>query len=222
MYTIYFSDPSKSSAPITISTGTNNTSTGINLVGKNYPLYGPLFASNFLHLLENFASPVAPSNPVEGHIWYNTSDASDKKLQVNNGLGNTWDNIGLKTRITFTTTTDVLAAGTTSTVSFAQVGKSYALIKLESSSPARIRVYMDDASRSADILRSSTVDPQPNIGLITEVVTTASALATVLSPAVIGFNNDSPVTTTMYMAVTNNAVSSQAIMVSVTFLKLEQ
>lgn len=222
MYTIYFSDPTKSNAPITISTGTNNTTLGINLVGKNYGSYGQLFASNFLHLLENFASPVAPLNPVEGHIWYNTSDASDKKLQVNTGLGNTWDNIGLKSRIKFTTTTEVLAPGLTSSLSFFQCGKSYALIKLESSTPARIRVYMDIASRTADLSRASTVLPQPNIGLITEVSTAPSSLSKIFAPAVIGFNNDIPVTPTIYLAVTNIADSAQPITVSVTLLKLEQ
>jgi microcystin-dependent protein len=80
-YTIPFSDPSKSSSPITVNDNTENiTSTSLSLVGRNYSNYGVAFAKNFVHLLENFASPNAPANSVEGQVWYNNVT---KKLYIN-------------------------------------------------------------------------------------------------------------------------------------------
>jgi len=80
-YTITFSDPSKSSSPITVNDNTENiTSTSLSLVGRNYSNYGVAFAKNFVHLLENFSSPSAPNNSVEGQLWYNNVT---KKLYVN-------------------------------------------------------------------------------------------------------------------------------------------
>jgi microcystin-dependent protein len=51
----------------------DNTSS-LSFVGKNYAGYAKLLADNFLHLMENFSNSTAPSNAVEGQLWYdNTS-----------------------------------------------------------------------------------------------------------------------------------------------------
>jgi hypothetical protein len=42
----------------------------IDLIGKNYPLYGELQNENFIKLLQNFANTLAPSNPLQGELWY--------------------------------------------------------------------------------------------------------------------------------------------------------
>jgi hypothetical protein len=44
--------------------------TDIDLFGKNYPLYGELQNENFIKLLQNFANTLAPSNPLQGELWY--------------------------------------------------------------------------------------------------------------------------------------------------------
>ena len=57
-YTIYYSDPTRLSDPITVVDNTKNTQdTSLTLIGKNYPGFGQAIAENFVHLLENFASP---------------------------------------------------------------------------------------------------------------------------------------------------------------------
>lgn len=84
-YSISFSDPGKSSSPIIVNDLTeNNTSTSLSLVGRNYSNYGVAFANNFLHLLENFASPSAPNNSIEGQLWFNNTT---KRLYVNDSTG---------------------------------------------------------------------------------------------------------------------------------------
>jgi hypothetical protein len=51
----------------------DNTSSSISLVGKRRVDYGQSQQQNQLWLLENFAAPVPPSNPLSGQLWYDTS-----------------------------------------------------------------------------------------------------------------------------------------------------
>lgn len=50
--------------------GIDTTSTSINLFGKSVEEYLKEINENFYHLLENFASKNAPSNPQLGQLWY--------------------------------------------------------------------------------------------------------------------------------------------------------
>ena len=84
-YVIYYSDPAKSNYPITVpdnSLYNGVGSGGLTIVGKNYPGYGQSVATDFIHLLENFANSTPPINPIEGQLWY---DNLSLKLKFNNG-----------------------------------------------------------------------------------------------------------------------------------------
>lgn len=86
-YTLRFSDSLKNTT-VTVPDmppGINTVDTSLSLVGKGYPNYGEKIADNFLHLLENFASHVPPENPIEGQLWYDTSDTSKKVLRIMDG-----------------------------------------------------------------------------------------------------------------------------------------
>ena len=72
-YTVDYSTSSKTA--ITVNDGTVDTSTSINLIGKNYTNFGELLNENLLHLLENFANANAPTNPTEGQLWYDTTNS---------------------------------------------------------------------------------------------------------------------------------------------------
>ena len=69
-YTIQFTDSSNKD-PIIVEDGTINNETSLGFPGKNSIGFGQVIAEDFLHLLENFASPTEPSRPVEGQLWYN-------------------------------------------------------------------------------------------------------------------------------------------------------
>ena len=84
-YTLNFSDPSKSKTITITGPIKNNYDTSLDLVGPGYVNYGETIAQDFLRLLENFASPNAPINPIEGQLWYDTSNPGRKVLRVNNG-----------------------------------------------------------------------------------------------------------------------------------------
>ena len=61
----------------------DNTSTSLNLLGKNYLGYGELIAENFVHMLENFASSASPGDEaLTGQLWFNTGE---NRLAVRDG-----------------------------------------------------------------------------------------------------------------------------------------
>ena len=57
-------------------------STDITLVGRNYKGFGEAFNENFVKIIENFASTSAPTNPLEGQLWY---DTSENRLNIYDG-----------------------------------------------------------------------------------------------------------------------------------------
>lgn len=70
----YTINKTNSETLITLLDGTLDTTTGLNLVGKNYIGYGELQQENFVWLLENFANDTQPTNPLEGQCWYDTTN----------------------------------------------------------------------------------------------------------------------------------------------------
>lgn len=67
---------------VTVEDGTVTQSLDVKLIGKNYAGYGEIQNENFIHLLENFASPQSPVNAISGQIWY---DTATKKLKFHTG-----------------------------------------------------------------------------------------------------------------------------------------
>ena len=59
-------------------------STDLTLIGKNSSAYGELFNENFVHILENFANTSSPNNPLQGQLWYDTSQG---RLKIYDGSG---------------------------------------------------------------------------------------------------------------------------------------
>ena len=60
----------------------DTASTNLTLVGRNYTGYGEYFNENFIRLLENFSNTAAPSNPVTGQLWW---DSTEQRLKVYDG-----------------------------------------------------------------------------------------------------------------------------------------
>ena len=99
--------------------------------------------------------------------------------------------------------------------------KTYSLIKAEVSAAAWVTIYCDAASRTADASRLITEDPDPGSGVIAEAVTTGPDTI-LFSPAVVGYNNNSPVDSTVYLKTKNQTgVSTAGIAITFTMLKME-
>ena len=71
-----------SSGSYTVQDSVINTQTDLSLIGKGYAGYGEKIAENFLHLLENFSNTSAPTKPISGQLWY---DSTNSQLKVYSG-----------------------------------------------------------------------------------------------------------------------------------------
>jgi hypothetical protein len=79
----------------TVTDGTVDTSTDLTLVGKNYAGYGEFLNENYVKLLENFANTVAPTSPLAGQIWWDTTNSLLKTY-----TGTQWKTISSSTSST--------------------------------------------------------------------------------------------------------------------------
>ena len=130
--------------------------------------------------------------------------------------------IGLSIRETITKTVSGIGIGDTSNTTFTDGRKSYVLQKVGVSSASRVVLYTDQNSMAADAGRSATTDPLPGSGVIAEINTNTTGVSTFLmSPGLIGWNNDSTPSDNIWVSVTNNETSTANITVSLTIVQLE-
>ena len=130
----------------------------------------------------------------------------------------------LDTRGTTSAATGSIAQTASADITIPTRGKSFSLLKVAIDAPAWVVLYVDAASRSSDGSRTEGTDPAPGSGVLTEVSTTNSGASTFLmSPAVLGWNNDSTPAAQVYAKVTNkrSSTGSNAITVTLTTVSLE-
>jgi hypothetical protein len=126
---------------------------------------------------------------------------------------------GLEARTTAVGTTSSLA--TNASENLTVVGfKSYALLKILTNRAAWVRVYTSQAARTADTSRLITDDPLPGSGVIAEAITDGFT-PVLISPSIIGFNDETIPTTDIYVRVTNTAGTTGAVTVTLSILRLE-
>lgn len=126
-------------------------------------------------------------------------------------------------RTTVSGNTGSIASGASSNISITGF-KTYSLLKVGISHAAWVVLYTNSSSRTSDSSRNYLTDPTPGSGVIAEVRTTTSGISTfIMSPGVIGWNDDTTVGTTIYAKVVNNEAStvSTGITVTLTVVKLE-
>ena len=82
-YTISYTD-TVNKGTIIVEDNTLNSETTLNFPGRGTTAYGQAVNENFLHLLENFANTTAPPRPVEGQLWYDSTEGVDQ-LKVYDG-----------------------------------------------------------------------------------------------------------------------------------------
>ena len=126
---------------------------------------------------------------------------------------------GLQSRQTFNAVTNSIADGAVGNITITAY-KTYSLLKIETSAAAWVTLYTDQASRTADAGRSEATDPLPGSGVIAEVITTA-AQTQIITPATIGWNNESTPLASVYAKVVNKSGGAAAITVTITVVQLE-
>ena len=122
------------------------------------------------------------------------------------------------TRKTLTETITV-AAGSEASVSLS-LYTAYALWSIETNKAARIRLYATTADRTADSARDEGDAPDAGVGLITEVITTASLLVVPMCPPQIGANlNTTPSQSTP--ALIKNKGTGADVVLTIKYTRLE-
>jgi hypothetical protein len=157
----------------------------------------------------------ASTPPTNGQalVW-SASSSTWKPASVGAG-------IGLSSRSQVVATT-ALTVPVGNTENCQVVGyKSYLLSKVSTNYPAWVRIYSDSSSRTNDASRSEGTDPLPGSGVIAEVITSSGSLTQLITPGVLGFNNDGITTSTIYLSITNKDVSSRIITATLNLLQLE-
>lgn len=125
----------------------------------------------------------------------------------------------LPSRTTASATTSSIASGSSANITISGF-KSYALLKIQTDKAAWVTIYTDSDSRSSDALRSETTDPTPGSGVIAEAITTGAATQ-IITPSVLGWNNDSTPSGNIYLKVVNKSGSTGTVTVTLTLLQME-
>lgn len=69
----YIVNKTDGTAVVTITDGTIDNTTSLTLFGKSYSGFGELLNEDLVKLLENSASTSAPSAPLKGEVWFDTT-----------------------------------------------------------------------------------------------------------------------------------------------------
>jgi len=123
-------------------------------------------------------------------------------------------------RVTETETTSSVASGSSASVQFATLGKSFSLQKVTVDKQCWVRIYSDTAARTADAGRSQGTDPADGSGVIAEFIATGSGSTEFkITPAISGWLDDSE--TEVPVAIQNNSGSAGTVECIIQALKLE-
>ena len=143
-----------------------------------------------------------------------TGNGATKTITITGGSS------GLQARKTTAVTTASIANAASDNITFAGVGKSYGLLKIQVDKAAWVILYTSQAARTADSARLETTDPLPGSGVIAEIISTAGVVQGI-TPGTIGWNDEATPTTDVYAKVVNKSGSTGTVAVTLTTVQLE-
>jgi hypothetical protein len=126
----------------------------------------------------------------------------------------------LQARGSKSATTPSIVNDASADISITDVAKTFILLKITTNAAAWVTLYTDSTSRSNDSSRSESTDPLPGSGVIAEVITTGSQTQ-IITPGIIGWNNDPTPSAIIYGKVVNKSGSSATITVTIEYVTLE-
>lgn len=176
---------------------------------------------DYTHVLPNVENMLTSPNAV-----FITGDPSaGKVLGAIGGQQLTWVDPplfgGAKfMRTTSTANTASLGPGLSDSATTIPLAPGYRLYRVQTSYPARVRLYESTAARDADLARPIGTDPASNTGVVLDYVTPSNAIYN-LSPLVDGANLDTTSSSDIPMCVTNLDAATRSIAVTLTYLPTE-
>ena len=162
---------------VTLADGTIDTATtDLTLIGKGYAGFGEKLNENLVKVLENFNNTSAPSNKVQGQIWF---DQTNKQINVYTGAK--WKPVGSTTNSTTSPTNAVqgdLWFDTANTQLYVHTGTAWTLIGPTTVAGSGVtqmipEVVMDNSGVNRSILKMVTEDIV--VGIISNLAFTPSS-----------------------------------------------
>lgn len=102
----YYINKTDGTAIVVLDGTKDTTSTSLTLVGRLASNYGEVQNENFVRLLENFAYSTSPANPINGQLWYDTTEQVIKVYDTG-----TWTSVGGKIAGNLTVAGNVFLGG---------------------------------------------------------------------------------------------------------------
>jgi len=198
-----------SAAAYSLPTATTSVLGGVKIDGTSVTING----SGVISAVTSYSLPTASTSVLGGVKVDGTSITINGSGVISTVV------TGLSSRISQSGTTANIANNASDEIRITGF-KSYMLLQIQTSAAAWVRLYTSPATRTSDSGRTQGQDPNPGSGVIAEVITTG-AQTLLMSPGVLGFNSESPVSTDIPMTITNLSGGSAAITVTLTLLKLE-
>jgi hypothetical protein len=118
-------------------------------------------------------------------------------------------------------TASSIPAGTEET-GVVELAPGVKIVRVETSHPARVRLYSTAAKRDADAERELGTDPTGDHGMLLEIATGPTLLAFDLSPQAFGSNQDLPKSSNFYYAIENRDVAGRTITVTLDWQQTEE
>ena len=175
--------------------------------------------------LANYSElPTAYTNSdVDTHL--NTGSATANNVLSWNGSDYAWTSQSSGggssiARSTVTDTTGTVSPNASTNMTLTGF-KSYHLLKIQVNNPAWVTIYTSSTARSNDSSRNMNTDPSPGSGVIAEAIQLSSGGTVVFSPAIVGWNDSSPVNTDIYLKIVSLASISTNIQVTLTIIQIE-
>jgi len=194
----------------------NIAATTLNFVGTSVTASGT-GATKTITITDSGATTLGALTDVD------TTGAANTKILKHNGtswvVGDDVSGTGLQARATGAATSTSLANNAAGNLTIV-AAKTYSLLKIQTSHAAWVTLYTDTTSRTNDAARSETTDPLPGSGVLAEVITSDGATQ-IITPGLIGWNNEGTPTTNAYVKVVNKSGSTADVTVTLHFVAIE-
>jgi len=195
--------------------------TAFNKANENFTeLYDGQFSGNYDDLVNQPNIPtvltdLSISDGSSGQVLTTNGAGSFSFTTVEGGGGGS----GLTSRGSISGSTGSIANNAAANINLTGY-KGYVLYKIQTNGAAWVTVYASAATRTADASRTSDQYPADGGGVIAEVIT-AGAETVLITPGVIGFNNENPITDVIPIKVVNLTGGVFNVTVTITALEIE-
>lgn len=177
-------------------------------------------SKNYAYQVRTDLLPGKGTIPAAGEHWIISKQYGDWLFShvYADGFGGTATITPKSLRRVTTYTTRDLTAGEIEK-GFILLASDYRILYIQTSAPARVRLYTTQEDQDTDLSRAVTTQPNPGLGIVMDYLTAAVLLEAPLSPVPEGATFTNPLSTNIPISVTS--VSGGIITVTLTWVAEE-